>query len=200
MNYNSTNTGLLFGSFNPIHIGHLVLANYILEYSHLDEIWFVISPQNPFKNSDELITENHRLQMVEIAIQKEPRFKACDVEFDLPRPSYTIHTLEKLQKNNPLNRFTIIMGGDNLLSIDRWKNASEILSKFPVIVYPRPGFNNDKLPEGAKIQIVEAPLLDISSTLIRDGVAAGKNLHFLMPEGVFQYIEKHGLYGVHTTL
>lgn len=191
----SLNIGLLFGSFNPIHIGHLALANYILEYSSLDEIWFVISPQNPFKESNELIEEKMRIRMVEIAIKPEPRFKACDIEIELPRPSYTINTLKKLQESYPLHQFTLIMGSDNLLSIDRWKDVSDILSTFPIIVYPRPGYPIQSLPQEAKINVLEAPLLDISSTLIRKAIANGKRLQFLLPSGVYQFIVDKSLYG-----
>jgi nicotinate-nucleotide adenylyltransferase len=188
-------TGLLFGSFNPIHIGHLALANYIIEYSGLDEIWFVVSPQNPFKESDELIDEQLRLKMVELAIQNEPRFKASDVEFEMARPSFTTNTLSHLQKEFPQHQFSIIMGSDNLQSIDRWKNASEIVATYPIIVYPRPGFAISQLPEFSKISIIEAPQLDISSTLIRKGIGEGKKLQFLVPNGVFEFIESEGLYG-----
>lgn len=189
-------TGLLFGSFNPIHIGHLALANFIMEYAPLDEIWFVVSPQNPFKESNELIDEDKRLTMVELAIKPESRFKACNIEFSLPKPSYTIHTLQKLQENYPLHRFHIIMGGDNLLSINRWKNADEIISGFPILVYPRPGFEIKDMPKKGDIRIMEAPLLDISSTFIRQGLSEGKKLRFLLPDAVFKLIEAEGLYKI----
>ncbi len=189
-------TCLLFGSFNPIHIGHLALANFILEYAPLDEIWFVVSPQNPFKESNELIDENKRLAMVELAIKPESRFKACNIEFSLPKPSYTINTLQKLQENYPLHRFIIIMGGDNLLSINRWKNADEIISGFPILVYPRPGVKIQDIPQKGDIRIMEAPLLDISSTFIRQGLSEGKKLRFLLPDAVFKLIEAEGLYQI----
>lgn len=189
-------TGLLFGSFNPIHIGHLALANFILEYAPLDEIWFVVSPQNPFKESNELIDEDKRLTMVELAIKPESRFKACNIEFSLPKPSYTINTLKKLQEAYPLNRFHIIMGGDNLLSINRWKNADEIISGFHILVYPRPGFKIQDIPQKGDIRILEAPLLDISSTFIRQGLSEGKKLRFLLPDAVFKFIEAEGLYQI----
>lgn len=195
MNVVLKNIGLLFGSFNPIHIGHLALANYIIEYSSLDEIWFVVSPQNPFKESDELIDEQLRFKMVELAIGNEPRFNACDIEFEMSRPSYTVNTLSHLQQKFPHQQFSIIMGSDNLQSIKRWKNASEILTTYPIIVYPRPGYLISQMPVNAKIKVYEAPLLDLSSTLIRKGIGEGKKLQFLLPTGVFQFIESRGLYG-----
>lgn len=190
-----THTGLLFGSFNPIHIGHLALANYILEYSYLDEIWFIVSPQNPFKESASLEDEDKRLQMVEMAIKEEPRFKACDIEFSLPKPSYTINTLEKLTKEYPDRIFSIIMGSDNLIDIEKWKKSDEIVSSFPLIVYPRPGYPIKKQISATKIEIIEAPLFDISSTIIRKAFDDGKKLRYLLPDGVFQYISDHKLYG-----
>lgn len=188
------NTGLLFGSFNPIHIGHLALANYIVEYSYLDEIWFMVSPHNPFKESNGLADESKRFKMVELAIEAEPRFRACDLEFQLPRPSYTINTLKKLDELYPAHRFTIIMGSDNLLSLNRWKDASAILTGYPILVYPRPGYDAGRLFAHSNIQIIKAPLLDISSTLIREGVAQGKALRFLLPAGIFNYIKQERLY------
>lgn len=188
------NTGLLFGSFNPIHIGHLALANYMLEYTSLDEIWFMVSPHNPFKESNGLADEAKRLNMVELAIEAEPRFRACNLEFELPRPSYTINTLKKLSELYPSHRFTIIMGSDNLLSIDRWKDASTIITGYPILVYPRPGYDVGFLPENSNIQIIKAPLLDISSTMIREGLAQGKELRFLLPAGIYNYIHKNRLY------
>lgn len=188
------NTGLLFGSFNPIHIGHLALANYILEYTYLDEIWFVVSPHNPFKESNDLAGEGKRLRMVKLAIEAEPRFKACDLEFQLPRPSYTINTLKELNQLYPTHQFTIIMGSDNLLSIDRWKDYSTIITDYRILVYPRPGYNVELLPENSTIQVIKAPLLDISSTMIREGLTQGKELRFLLPAGIYNYIQKEQLY------
>ena len=188
------NTGLLFGSFNPIHIGHLALANFILEYTYLDEIWFVVSPHNPFKVSNDLAGEGKRLRMVKLAIEAEPRFKACDLEFQLPRPSFTINTLKELNQLYPTHQFTIIMGSDNLLSIDRWKDYSTIITDYRILVYPRPGYNVELLPENSTIQLIKAPLLDISSTMIREGLAQGKELRFLLPAGIYNYIQQEQLY------
>ncbi len=191
----SLNTGLLFGSFNPVHIGHLALANYIIEYTTLDEIWFVVSPQNPFKETDILIDERLRLEMVNIAIKNEPRFKTCDIEFDMPRPSFTIDTINKLRILNPRNHFTLIIGSDNFNSLYKWKNFEELISSVPIIVYPRPGFPVNE-SHGDLTRVINAPLLDISSTQIREGISEGKKLQFLLPYGVFKFIKSGKLFGI----
>jgi len=182
------NIGLFFGSFNPIHIGHTALANYILEYSDLSEIWFIVTPQNPFKQDVELIDEALRLEMTRLAIADEPRFKVSDVEFKLPKPSYTINTLETLKLQYPSNNFILIMGSDNYMQINEWKDAKKIIENYEFIVYPRPGYpiSEHNLPPKAKI--IEAPLLDISSTMIRNGLAAGKKLSYFLATGVFEFI------------
>ena len=170
------------------------MANFILEYTYLDEIWFVVSPHNPFKVSNDLAGEGKRLRMVKLAIEAEPRFKACDLEFQLPRPSFTINTLKELNQLYPTHQFTIIMGSDNLLSIDRWKDYSTIITDYRILVYPRPGYNVELLPENSTIQLIKAPLLDISSTMIREGLAQGKELRFLLPAGIYNYIQQEQLY------
>ncbi len=191
------NVGLLFGSFNPVHIGHLVLANYFVEFEPFEEIWFIVTPQNPFKEEEELALPQHRLTMVSQAIATEPRFRVSDVEFTLPRPSYTIDTLEVLSVKHPLNRFSIIMGSDNLANLHRWKSYQNLISSYPIIVYPRSGYSlpNISSPYPSKITPVEAPLLDISSTFVRKGLMTGKNLRFLLPAGIYEYIRSHHLYG-----
>jgi nicotinate-nucleotide adenylyltransferase len=186
--------GLLFGSFNPVHIGHLALANYILEYETPDEIWFVISPQNPFKTSIDLLDENLRLQIIKLAIKSEPRFRACDFEFSLPRPSYTIDTLDKLSITFPDKQFSVIMGADNLLAIDKWKEPQRLLQQYQLLVYPRPGYTLEKAKIHSNIQIIQAPLFEISSTMIRKALHENKNLRFLLPSGVYDFIKAKGLY------
>jgi nicotinate-nucleotide adenylyltransferase len=188
-----TKTGLLFGSFNPIHIGHLALANYLLEFTTLEELWFVVSPQNPFKEHTTLAPANDRLEMVRIATRQEPRFKVCNIEFDMPVPSYTIHTLNLLIDKYPSSNFSLIIGSDNLLNIDRWHDAEKILENFPILVYQRPGYPLQSTHKKS-IKIIDAPLLDISSTLIREGISNGKQLRFLVPEGVYDYLIHNGLY------
>lgn len=191
-----TRTGLLFGSFNPIHIGHLALANYVLEYAPFDEIWLVVSPRNPFKNESDLAPASHRLAMTHIATRQDLRIKVSDIEFEMPTPSYTVHTLENLTSLFPGNNFSLIIGSDNLLNIERWHASEKILKNFPILVYPRPGYSLDEArPDILKsVKTLQAPLLDISSTLIREGISNGKNLRYLMPEGVYDYIVEKQLY------
>ncbi len=186
--------GLLFGSFNPVHIGHLALANYILEYEKPDEIWFVVTPLNPFKESADLLDENLRLGIIQLAIQMEPRFKACDFEFSLPRPSYTIDTLDQLSLAFPDHAFSVIMGADNLLAIDKWKEPERLLKQYQLLVYPRPGYSLDQAINHTNIQIIQAPLFEISSTMIRDALHENKNIRFLLPHGVYDYIKEKSLY------
>jgi nicotinate-nucleotide adenylyltransferase len=189
-------TGLLFGSFNPIHIGHLALANYILEYAPFEEIWFIVSPQNPFKEEKELADGRHRLEMVKLATNRENRFKVSDIEFGMPVPSYTSHTLEQLEKKYPNHQFSLIIGSDNLLTFPSWHEADEILNNHPIVVYPRPGYPVDQAKPAVlkKVQVTEAPLLDISSTLIRDAFSQNKKLPFLTTHEVYEYIISNRLY------
>src|SRR5690349_9413548 len=157
--------GLYFGSFNPIHVGHLIIANHILNETNLQKIWFVVSPQNPFKQSDSLLNEYDRLHLVRKAVEEDGRLRASDIEFSLPKPSYTIHTLTYLQEKNPGNQFSIIMGSDGFQNLDKWKNADQIVSNYPIIIYKRPGFEVENKIQ-ARIRIMDAPLLEISSTRI----------------------------------
>lgn len=185
--------GLYFGSFNPIHIGHLIIANHILNESELHKIWFVVSPHNPFKQADNLANEYDRFHLVQKAIEDDPRLKATDIEFSLPRPSYTIHTLAYLQEKYPGHRFYIIMGSDGFQNLGKWKNAEQIISNYPILIYKRPGFeiNNDL---GATIQVMEAPLLDISATHIRELIASGKSIKYLVPPKVEEEILSGGIF------
>ncbi len=187
--------GLFFGSFNPVHSGHLIIANFMADYAHLEEIWFVVSPQNPFKASDELLDENERLALLEIAIKDDPRFKTCNIEFNLPRPSYTEHTLAELRKQYPENQFTLIIGGDNLKGFHHWKNYLAILEHHQVFVYARVGIiEKPLLANHPKIKLFEVPLLNISSTYVRESIQAGKSIRYLVPDGVRQAIASKGFY------
>ena len=185
--------GLYFGSFNPIHIGHLAIANYIVEYTNLNQIWFVITPHNPLKKKETLLSDKQRFYMVNLAVEDEPRFKASSVEFSLPKPSYTINTLTYLKEKYPDNEFGLIMGGDNLENIHKWKNFSEILENYPIFVYPRPK-TNPLMPEKGEIHLVDAPLMEISASFIRNAIKSGKDIRYFLPERVFQYIDEMNIY------
>ncbi|MBQ7490665.1 MAG: nicotinate-nucleotide adenylyltransferase [Bacteroidales bacterium] len=188
------NIGLFFGSFNPIHIGHLIIAEYIVEHTDLDEVWFVISPNNPLKQKKTLLNEHQRYYMVQSAIENDARFKACDVEFRLPRPSYTSFTLLKLSELYPNKNFSIIMGEDNLQSIEKWKNYEFILNNYPIFVYPRAGYEGKKDYPKARITIVGAPRIELSATMIRESLRTGKNVRYCLPPAVAEYIDEMNLY------
>lgn len=187
-------TAIFGGSFNPIHIGHLALANYLCEYGWVDEVWFMVSPQNPFKQQQELMDDQTRLQLVEAAVAEYPHFHASDFEFGLPRPSYTVNTLARLAEAYPERDFYLIIGADNWTAFDRWKSPEEILQKYHLLVYPRPGYaiNPDSLPEN--VQAVDSPLLEISSTFIRNSLATGKDIRYFLHPEVYRLINEKGLY------
>ena len=187
------NIGLYFGSFNPIHTGHLIMASYVLEETKLDQIWFVVSPHNPFKQQSSLLNEYDRLHLVRMAVEKEPRFKAIDIEFKLPRPSYTIDTLQYLEEKYPTHNFSIIIGSDSFQNLDKWKNADVLMKRYSFLVYTRPGFPpRTDLPVQAKI--LNVPLLEISSTHIRKQIKEGRSIRYLVPDNVMEYIEENGYY------
>ncbi len=189
-------TGLFFGSFNPIHIGHLAIANYIVEYSDLEEIWFVVSPHNPLKKKTTLLDDRNRLYMVHMAIEDDPRFRACDIEFYLPQPSYTIDTMAYIAEKYPDREFILIMGEDNLLTLHKWKNPEEIIKRYAIITYPRvnPGNADDKalasILDIAKVTRVEAPLMEISGSFIRDAIREGKDISWFVPSRVWKYLKE----------
>ncbi|SHK29172.1 nicotinate (nicotinamide) nucleotide adenylyltransferase [Hymenobacter psychrotolerans] len=179
--------GLLFGSFNPIHIGHLILAEHMATHTDLTEVWFVVSPQSPYKVGQELLPEPDRLALVQAAIAGNHRLQVSDVEFHLPRPSYTVATLDKLRQQHPATDFVLLMGSDNLEGLDGWKEADRIRQEFDLYVYPRPGHPVVQAP-GTRVRVVEAPLLDISATFIRHTIRTGKSIRYLVPAEVEQQI------------
>lgn len=181
-------TGLFFGSFNPIHIGHLIIANQMLAESDIEEIWFVISPHNPLKEKQSLLKDHHRLALLRIAIEDDPRFKACDIEFKLPQPSYTILTLLNLEEQYPQRKFCMIIGSDNLNSFNKWFNYEEILNNYQLYVYPRPGFDGGQFARHPSVKWVKSPLMEISSSYIRHSIQHGNSVKYLLPEKVLNYI------------
>ncbi len=187
--------GLFFGSFNPIHVGHLIIANILYEYTDLNEVWFVVSPQNPHKrDSRSLIHEFDRIDMVELAIEDQPHFKASDIEFNMSKPNYTIDTLTYLKDKHPKHDFNLIIGGDNLKSFPKWKNHKQILSHYGLIVYPRPGASETDLAHHPNVKMVDAPILDISSSFIRKCIRENKSVRYLVTEKVYQFIMDRKLY------
>ncbi len=185
--------GLYFGSFNPIHMGHLVIASHILNETALQKVWFVVSPQNPFKKSATLLNEFDRLHLVQLAIDEDDRLKAVDIEFTLPKPSYTATTLAYLAEKHPSHQFEIIMGSDSFQNLGSWHNSEFIIKNYPINVYNRPGFDvKDTL--GAQVNIMNAPLLEISATHIRQLVKRGKSIKYLVPQKVENEIMENRLY------
>jgi nicotinate-nucleotide adenylyltransferase len=182
--------GLLFGSFNPVHIGHLIVANSMLDLAHMDEVWLVVTPLNPFKIKYNLINEDERLKMVKMAIAKNPKLKVSEVEFGLPKPNYTIDTMLYLKEEYPDVNFYLVMGEDNLVKFDQWKDYDKIFENFEVLVYPRPYTPNTQLKIHPRVHIFNCPLLDISSTYIRENIKYGKSIKYLVPEEVEAYINQ----------
>jgi len=191
---NTQKIGLFFGSFNPIHMGHLIIANIMAENTDLNKVWFVVSPQNPLKPSKGLLHEFDRYDMVKAAIADNYKLEVSDAEFHLPKPSYTIHTLAYLKEKHPTKEFKVIVGGDNLENFSKWKNHEEILTQFGLYVYRRPGVTNTELERHAQVQMIEAPLLDISATYIRACIKNNKSIRYLVPEPVEQLIRLKNFY------
>ncbi|WP_127022904.1 nicotinate (nicotinamide) nucleotide adenylyltransferase [Flagellimonas beolgyonensis] len=189
--------GLFFGTFNPIHIGHLIIANHLVEFSDLDEVWFVITPQSPFKTKQSMLDDHHRYQMVYEAVQEYPKLKPSKIEFDLPQPNYTINTLAHLdEKYGEDHQFALIMGEDNLKSFHKWKNYETILELYAIYVYPRvsEGTVDHQFKGHPKITKVDAPIMEISSTFIRKAHKAGKNIRPMLPESVWKYMDEMNFY------
>lgn len=179
------NIGVFSGSFNPIHIGHLALANYLCEFEGLDEVWFLVSPHNPLKQQDELMPDARRLHLVELAIAGYPRFKASDFEFHLPRPSYSVHTLDALKKVYPYHTFHLIIGSDNWTLFHRWYQWERILQENHLVIYPRPGYPVEKDTLPPQVRLSSAPTFEISSTFIRKALAEGHDVRYFLPSEVY---------------
>jgi len=188
--------GLYFGTFNPIHIGHLTIANYMVEYSDLDEIWLIVTPHNPHKKKSSLLENHHRLMMVEDALETYPKLKASSIEFDLPQPNYTVNTLAYLEDKYPEQNFCLIMGEDNLKSFHKWKNFEVILDRYNIYVYPRisDGVVESQFDGHSKIHKVDAPIMELSSTFIRKAISEEKNVRPILPPEVWKYIDEMRFY------
>ena len=188
MNSGNKKTGLVFGSFNPIHTGHLILANYMAQFTDLDEVWLVVSPQNPLKPKASLLADYHRLALARLAVEDHPHLKVTDIEFKMPKPSYTIDTLTWLSEKYPSNTFILIGGTDNFKHFHKWKNYEQILNQYQLYVYPRPGYDLGDYESHPHIKLYDAPLMEISSSFIRNGIKAKKDMSYWMPDQVYHYI------------
>ncbi len=186
--------GLLFGSFNPVHTGHLILAEYFATRTDLAEVWLVVSPQSPFKVGEELLPDTARLALLQLAVADNPRLRAEDIELSLPRPSYTIATLDALRARYPSHDFVLLMGADNLPGLLRWRAADRLISEFDLYVYPRPGTELPDLVAFPRARVVKAPLLDVSATFIRASIVAGHSIRYLVPAAVEEEILSQGYY------
>lgn len=189
------NIGIFSGSFNPVHIGHLILANYIVEFTEIEEVWFVVSPLSPLKSEKELSDERIRLEMVELALKKYTKLKASDFELSMPKPSYTIDTLNALQEKYPEHTFSLIIGADNWSYFENWKEHEKILENHRLKVYPRLGFRisiPNKLK--TKVEALDSPIIEISSTFIRENIKEGKDIRAFLPDNVYDYITENKLY------
>ncbi len=188
-------TGIFSGSFNPLHMGHLILANYLCEFTHLEEVWFVVTPHNPLKVADELLDEDLRLEMVRLALEDYDRVVVSDAEFHLPRPSYTIDTLTKLSADHPDRNFTLIIGGDNWMRFNKWREYKQLMEQYQIIVYPRVGAEVVIPPQYRHtIRLVDAPLVEISSTFIRRSIREGRDMRAFVPERAYEQILLNGWY------
>jgi len=192
--------GLYFGTFNPIHVGHLIIANHIVNYTDLNEVWFVVSPHNPLKDKSNLLPDHHRLAMVRLAIENNPKLNVSSIEFDLPKPSYTVFTLQILKEKFPENKFSLIMGEDNLRTLHKWKNYNYILEHFEIYVYPRCLDEKEELKETndfarhKHVHFCDAPIMNISSTHIREAIKNKKDVRYLLTEPVFKYLDEMNFY------
>lgn len=189
----SKKIGLFFGSFNPVHIGHMIIANYMVTRAGLDEVWIVVSPQNPLKDKRSLANDHDRLHLVNLAIGENTRIKVSNIEFQLPRPSYTIDTLTYLEERYPQHQFILLMGGDSLATLEKWKNHEKIV-EHTIYVYKRPGISGGIYENHANVHYMDAPMLDISATYIRDCLKNGYSVEYLVPDRVFEYLTNNKLY------
>ena len=187
-------TAFFSGTFNPVHTGHLILANYLCEYEGFDEIWLSVSPQNPLREKLSSNNDRQRIEMLNMAVNGNSKIRTTDIEFTLPRPSYTIQTLEALRKKHPERIFTLIIGADNWHSFNRWKDYDKIIEEYPIYIYPRRGYDIDERSLPANVKLCHAPIIEISSTQIRQGISEGKNMNYFIPRPVYDYIINHGLY------
>ncbi|MFN2394145.1 MAG: nicotinate (nicotinamide) nucleotide adenylyltransferase [Bacteroidales bacterium] len=194
MSSSKQKTGLLFGSFDPVHTGHLIIANYMLSMGGLDEIWFVVSPQNPFKQEKQITDQQVRKQMLELAVAGNSDFKVSDIEFSMPSPNYTHNTLKVLMEKFTGKEFVLIIGTDNLQAFDKWKNYESILEMAHIWVYPRVGYKGERFTTHPSVRMTDAPVIEISSTIIRRSFEQGRPFRYMLPERVFEYINKKGLY------
>ena len=181
-------TGLFFGSFNPIHIGHLAIANYMSSFGNLDELWFVVSPQNPLKQKSQLLADHYRLEMVRMALGDYDGFRVSDIEFKLPKPSFTIDTLAYLSEKHPKREFVLIVGGDNIATFNKWKNYKTLLNNYKLLVYSRPGWDGGEYAKHPNVTSLEAPQMEISSSFIRKSIKEKKDIRFFLPNKVWEYI------------
>lgn len=191
--------GLFFGTFNPIHVGHLIIANHMAEFSELDEVWLVVTPHNPHKKKNTLLDDIHRLAMVRIATEDYPKLKASNIEFDLPQPNYTVNTLAVLEENYPDKDFCLIMGEDNLKNLHKWKNYEVILERYPIFIYPRISKSIEKssntiLEQKNSVTMINAPIVELSSTFIRKNIALNKNIKPMLSKNVWQYLDEMNFY------
>lgn len=186
--------GILGGSFNPVHIGHMMLASYLAEWGYVDEVWLTLSPRNPLKDPSDLLPDTKRLTMLNIAVKGSTKLDICDIELSMPKPSYTINTLDLLAERYPDYRFKLIVGSDNWRLFEQWRAPRRILEEYGVMVYLRPGYPVEKRSVDG-LEVIDAPMIHISSTFIRQAIANGRNVHYFLPAGVYKYIIDNKLYG-----
>jgi nicotinate-nucleotide adenylyltransferase len=189
-----TKVGLFFGTFNPVHTGHLIIAEYFVEQTDLKEVWFVISPQNPLKDRRTLLADHHRLTLLKIAIEDNPKFKVTDIEYKMSKPSFTIKTLAFLSEKYPDRKFVLLMGSDNLVTLHKWMNYEQIINYYEIYVYPRPESPEEKLPEYKNVKLIKAPLIEISSTFIRKSIKEKNDVRYFLPDKVYNYIHEMHFY------
>ncbi len=186
--------GLFFGSFNPIHSGHMIIASYMLHFTDLDNVWMVISPHNPLKEKKTLLADHHRYAMVQIAIEDNPRLRACNIEFKMPQPSYTIDTLVRLEEKHPDHQFVLIAGTDIFPTFHKWKNYQILLENYKLYIYQRPGYEAGEYAGHPHVTIFEAPLMEISSSFIRQAILEGRDIRYFVPDKVYNYIHEMHFY------